>query len=345
MTPPALRRSAPISIPNGGQTGQVVGVPGENVLYVVGHTNGRVHIVKDGMATGMSLINPPLSVSGGAGGPEAGFLSIALHPEFAKNKLFYVFYTGNPGGRTVVDEYERLTDTTSMKKRNVYDRARANNGPFHNGGTIYFSPKDEKPFIYLSIGDHQQPGSSRAANGVAGRILKIDVAAGMAGVTSYGHGLRNPYRMSIDRGTGDMWIGDVGNGQGGAVKFKAGGSEGVTDFGWTGGEVPGGISGYQVAVPPSWWCRLPREEDRRALRAILLRYAQHRSSPVAHPAGWPARRWPRDARRSYCAWPDQLLRRRRRGRDLDVQHESERDLQDRSCQLIQPDSGLSFSPL
>ena len=212
---------------------------------MVGHTNGRVHIVKDGMATGMSLINPPLSVSGGAGGPEAGFLSIALHPEFAKNKLFYVFYTGNPGGRTVVDEYQRLTDTTSMKKRNVYDRARANNGPFHNGGTIYFSPKDEKPFIYLSIGDHQQPGSSRAANGVAGRILKIDVAAGMAGVTSYGHGLRNPYRMSIDRGTGDMWIGDVGNGQGGAVKFKAGGSEGVTDFGWTGGEVPGGISGYQ----------------------------------------------------------------------------------------------------
>jgi glucose/arabinose dehydrogenase len=242
---PALKRSAPISIPNGGQTGQVVGVPGENVLYVVGHTNGRVHVVKDGMATGMSLVNPPLSVSGGAGGPEAGFLSIALHPKFSENKLFYVFYTGNPGGRTVVDEYERTGEFTSTKKRNVYDRARANGGPFHNGGSIYFSPKDAKPFIYLSIGDHQSPGTASGANGVAGRVLKIDVELGMMGVTTAAHGLRNPYRMSIDRLTGDLWIGDVAQGQGGAVKFKAGTAENTPNFGWTGGEVPGGISGLQ----------------------------------------------------------------------------------------------------
>jgi hypothetical protein len=243
-TPPALRRGAPIAIPNSGQPGQVVGVPGENVLYVIGHTNGRVHVVMNGMATGMSLIDP-VSVSGGGNGPEAGNLSMALHPDFKNNQTFYVFYTGNPGGRTVIDEFKRTSPTSSMKVKTLYDQARVNSGPYHNGGSIYFSPKDSTPALYLSIGDHQQSGSAGAAEGRAGRILKIDVGSGMA--STHARGLRNPYRFSIDRLTGDFYIGEVAQGAGGAAYFLGAGMTG-RNFGWTGGEIQGGTSGMQSGM-------------------------------------------------------------------------------------------------
>ena len=243
--PPALRRGAPIAVAMpanaSGQAGQIVGVPGENVLYVIGHTNGRVHVVMNGMATGMSLIEP-VSVSGGGNGPEAGNLSMALHPNFKDNQLFYVFYTGNPGGRTVIDEFKRLTPTTSMKTKTLYNQARANGGPYHNGGSIYFNPKDASPSLYLSVGDHQSPATASAATGVSGRILKIDPMSGMA--STFARGLRNPYRMSIDRLTGDMYIGDVANGPGGSVFVARNGAMG-TNFGHPSGEIDGGVSGLQ----------------------------------------------------------------------------------------------------
>jgi glucose/arabinose dehydrogenase len=172
----------------------------------------------------MSLIEPPLSVSGGGNGPEAGFLSVAFHPQFAQNKLFYAFYTGNPGGKVTIDEFERLTPTTSKKTKTILDRPRVNPGPYHNGGSIYFSPKDAKPFIYLSLGDHQSPGGAASPMGLNGRILKIDPAVGMEGMTTAQYNIRNPYRMSIDRLTGDLWIGNVSGPPGGHVLFAAAGS-------------------------------------------------------------------------------------------------------------------------
>ena len=244
--PPALRRGAPIAIANSGQPGQVVGVPGENVLYVIGHTNGRVHVIMNGQSTGMSLIDP-VSVSGGGNGPEAGNLSMALHPDFKNNQTFYVFYTGTPGGRTVIDEFKRTSPTTSMKVKTLYNKPRNNNntGPYHNGGSIYFSPKDATPALYLSVGDHQQSGAAAAAEGVAGRILKIDVGDGSA--TTHARGLRNPYRFSIDRLTGDFYIGEVAQGAGGAAYFLGAGVTG-RNFGWTGGEIQGGTSGMQTGM-------------------------------------------------------------------------------------------------
>jgi hypothetical protein len=169
---------------------------------------------------------------------------MALHPSFANNQLFYLFYTASGGGAMTVDEFKRLTPTTSQKVRNIYSRARTGSGGFHNGGSIYFNPKDTRPILYHSVGNNS---SDEAGNptGFSGRILRHDLTNATPATSTYAYGLRNPYRMSIDRLTGDMWIGEVANGQGGAVFFNASGDDG-TDFGYRDNndmEIDPGISG------------------------------------------------------------------------------------------------------
>jgi hypothetical protein len=235
-TPPALRRGTTIT-GFAGQAGQVVGVPGENTLYVVGHRNGNMYVVVDGKVSGTFF---HVDISTGAGN-EQGLLSMALHPSFATNKLFYVFYTA-PNGNITIDEYERLTPTTCTKKGNLYNQPRLGGGAFHNGGSIYFNPKDASPLLYLAVGNHGSRGQSSMPNGGAGRILQFDLGTKASKTIAYG--LRNPYRMSIDRLTGDMWIGEVSDGPGGSVIFLGNGKSGV-NFGYGTGGTSGGISGQQ----------------------------------------------------------------------------------------------------
>jgi glucose/sorbosone dehydrogenase len=251
MTVPKLTKSPALSIPNGGQTGQVVGVPGENVMYVIGHKNGRVHIVMDGKTVlPMSLVEPPISVATG-GNNEQGLLSMALHPNFKTNQLFYLMYTAAGGGAIKVDEYKRMSATTSMMVRNVRSHNGSNN--FHNGGSIYFNPKDppDKAILYMATGNAQSGGNSQNITNPNGKILRFGAAdnTGIPAMGATGHtyasGLRNPYRMSIDRLTGDIWIGEVADGPGGSVLYIPYGKEMLTNFGYGNGGTSAGISGQQ----------------------------------------------------------------------------------------------------
>jgi glucose/arabinose dehydrogenase len=248
MTPPALKRGMMIG-GFSGQAGQVVAVPGEtNVMYVIGHTNGNLYTVMDGKVQPQPLLN--VSVAGNGNGPEQGFLSVAFHPQFATNHLLYVFYTASGGGDITVDEFERMSPTTAMFKQNIHKHKGSNQ--YHNGGTIYFSPKDDKPLLYHSVGNAQNEANSASPTSLNGKILRYDVgtkmgvpAMGATGFT-FAYGLRNPYRMSVDRLTGDVWIGDVGDGQGGSIFFIPQNKGSVTNFGYgNGNEVAGGISGFQ----------------------------------------------------------------------------------------------------
>jgi hypothetical protein len=82
------------------------------------------------------------------------------------------------------------------------------------------------------------------ANGGIGRVLEIDIATKMTRTIAYG--LRNPYRLSVDRLTGDIWIGEVSDGPGGSVLFVGQGKTG-TNFGYSAtGGTSGGISGQQA---------------------------------------------------------------------------------------------------
>jgi glucose/arabinose dehydrogenase len=225
-TIPALKRGPMINGFTGMMTaGQIIGVPGEaNTLYVIGHRDGNVFIVQDGKAAGTLT---KVDVANG-GNNEQGLLSIAFHPQFATNHLFYLYYTAAGAGDITIDEFERLTPTTAMKKRNIYSQPRAGGGMFHNGGFITFNPKDAMPYMYFSVGNNE---SNDAGNpdGVAGRVHRIDVES--KAHTTFAYGLRNPYRMSIDRLTGDMYIADVANGPGGTIIFNPFGKMG-TDYGY-----------------------------------------------------------------------------------------------------------------
>jgi hypothetical protein len=249
MMPPALKRGTPIT-GFAGQAGQVVGVPGEpNMMYVIGHANGNVYVVQDLKVLPAPLLN--VKVAGNGNGPEQGLLGIALHPQFATNHLMYIMYTAAGSGAITVDEFERMTPTTAMFKQNVHSHAGSN--MYHNGGSIYFSPKDPpgKALLYHSVGNAQSGGNSASPTSMNGKVLRYDVATKMgvpnmgATAMTYAYGLRNPYRMSVDRLTGDLWIGEVADGPGGAVFFLPFDAP-VKNFGYGGGgEIQGGISGFQ----------------------------------------------------------------------------------------------------
>jgi hypothetical protein len=179
--------------------------------------------------------NPP--------GREQGLLSIAFHPDFKNNQLFYLFYSAaSPKGQTTVDEFKRTGLTSSVKVRNVY--AAAHSHQFHNGGSIAFSPTDSADKLYISIGDNQAdggPSAAQASEGSFGRIKRIDLANGKA--TTWDRGLRNPYRFSFDRATGDLYIADVGDGGSKAEKlfFSASGKSG-SNWGWRGDDNRTGVT-------------------------------------------------------------------------------------------------------
>jgi glucose/arabinose dehydrogenase len=226
-SPPALKKGPAINGFGDMLTaGQMVGVPGEaDLLYVIGHRDGNVFVVQAGQVLEEPLVH--VNVANG-GNSEQGLLSMALHPNFATNHLFYLFYTAAGGGAMTIDEFERLTPTTAMLKQNIYSKPRDGGGAFHNGGSISFNPKDATPSLYFSVGNNE---GNNAGNpeGVAGRILKIDVTAKT--YATFAYGFRNPYRMSIDRLTGDMYIGDAANGSGGTIILHTFGKP-VTDYGY-----------------------------------------------------------------------------------------------------------------
>ena len=168
-------------------------------------------------------------------GGEQGLLGLAFHPKYATNGQFFVFYTTNRGGslRDVLARCQvsaadpNKADPTCTEVLSIPDFAGN-----HNGGMIEFGVKDS--YLYIGTGDGggggdpQRTGQDKSS--LLGKILRIDVdtktagkeygipssnpfASGGGAPEVYILGLRNPWRFSFDRMTGDLWIGDVGQGQ------------------------------------------------------------------------------------------------------------------------------------
>ena len=166
------------------------------------------------------------------GGNEEGLLGLAFHPDFADNGLFYLNYTASNPRRTVVSEL-RLDaadpgqgDAGSERVILHVPQPYSN----HNGGQIAFGPDG---FLYIALGDGGRggdpQGNGQNPRSLLGSILRIDVDAPapgqpyripadnpFAGNTQgyreeiFAYGLRNPWRFSFDRATGELWAGDVG---------------------------------------------------------------------------------------------------------------------------------------
>ena len=174
-----------------------------------------------------------------AGASEQGLLSMTFHPSYdgVTNRDFFVYYTRSSDGALTVARYR-----THASDPNAIDPAGGTllitpiGHPFfsnHNGGDLNFGPDG---FLYLTTGDGGSGGDpfENAQNPLAllGKLLRIDVNATIP-VTPVvvDIGLRNPFRWSFDKTTGDAWIGDVGQGSWEEISFKPAGSSGL-NFGW-----------------------------------------------------------------------------------------------------------------
>lgn len=202
---------------------------GTNRLFVV-EKEGRIRIIQNGQL----LATPFLSIEDRVedGGNEQGLLSVAFHPDYENNRRFFVFYTGRTPteGGLVIAEYQAMAgnpNLASTSERRIIEipHTLAEN---HNGGLLKFGPDG---FLYAATGDggsaNDPDENGQDINELLGKLLRFDVNGalpyaipsdnpfvGLAGRDEiYAYGLRNTWRYSFDRQTGQLWAGDVGQNQ------------------------------------------------------------------------------------------------------------------------------------
>lgn len=182
---------------------------------------------------------------------ERGLLGLAFHPDYARNGFFYINYT-DTSGTTHITRYSVSADDPNIADPASAQTLLIQSQPFpnHNGGWIGFGPDG---YLYISLGDGGAAGDPLGAgqmlNTWLGKILRIDVDArdgrpyavppdnpfvGQAGALPeiWAYGLRNAWRNSFDRLTGDFYIADVGQNQWEEVNFQPASSRGGENYGW-----------------------------------------------------------------------------------------------------------------
>jgi glucose/arabinose dehydrogenase len=220
-------------------------------LYVVEKT-GKVKILENGTTvrttpfldlTGQLDAGDPLDATG-----ERGLLSLAFHPKYATNNFVYAYYTTKSGNLTISRFTVNPVTKVAGSKLDLLSIPHPQGN--HNGGQLQFG---QDGFLYIGTGDGGG-GGDPDRNGqnkltLLGKLLRIDVdnrdpgleyaipndnpfkiAGGAREVWAFG--LRNPWRFSFDRSTGDLWIGDVGQGKFEEVNFTPKGSSAPRNYGW-----------------------------------------------------------------------------------------------------------------
>jgi glucose/arabinose dehydrogenase len=196
-----------------------------NRLYVV-EQPGVIRVIENGELVREPFLDIHDEVKSGG---EQGLLSMAFHPEYASNGLFYVDYTDLNGDTRVV-EYQAQSGADPVKRRELLfvEQPYAN----HNGGQLAFGPDGR---LYVGMGDGGSGGDpenrAQDLSQQLGKLLSTDVDQG-TGWRIEGYGLRNPWRFSFDRETGDLWIGDVGQSEWEEIDHTPRESPGIENYGW-----------------------------------------------------------------------------------------------------------------
>ncbi len=165
-------------------------------------------------------------------GGEQGLLGLAFDPEYATNRFVYVNYTDTNGDTRVV-RYK--TNGTRALPASARVLLLAIDQPYgnHNGGGLAFGPDGG---LYVGMGDGGAGGDpeNRAQNmqSLLGKMLRLDVSRPGSAPEIVALGLRNPWRYSFDRLTGDLYIGDVGQSAVEEIDFTPRGSAGLENYGW-----------------------------------------------------------------------------------------------------------------
>src|SRR3954469_24604235 len=200
------------------------GEPGN--LYVVEQA-GVIRVLTGGKIRATPFLDiRPLVLSGG----EQGLLSVAFDPKYATTHRFFVDYTDRNGDTRVVQYRSDGTKAiASSAKQLLFVKDFASN---HNGGQLQFGPDGR---LYWGNGDGGGGGDPQH-NGQSlarpfAKIMRLNVNVAKPRGTLVAYGLRNPWRFSFDRATGDLWIGDVGQDAYEEIDYLKRGA-GIANFGW-----------------------------------------------------------------------------------------------------------------
>lgn len=216
----------------------VTAAPGEpGRLYVV-EQPGRIRIVENGALVGAPFLDIREDVRSGG---EQGLLSVAFHPGYTHNGLFYVDYTDRQGDTRVV-EFRAAGDAPPVRTRELFFAEQPY--PNHNGGQLAFAP-DGRLLVGMGDGGKRGDPGDRAQDlgSPLGKLLAFDPDAAEPEPELLAYGLRNPWRFSFDRSTGDLWIADVGQDEWEEVNvLPAAQQAGLVNFGW---DVREGLERYE----------------------------------------------------------------------------------------------------
>ncbi|MGQ0673575.1 MAG: PQQ-dependent sugar dehydrogenase [Hyphomicrobium sp.] len=281
----------------GGPIVSAASAPGDpGFLYVVQKDTGEITRVNT--TTGATSTFLDLPESSFTSGGEQGVLGVAFHPDYATNGRFFVFLN-NTNADVEIREYQRSAEdplVADLSTESVVLTIPHPTFTNHNGGSIVFGPDG---YLYLSVGDgggaNDPNNNAQNTEVLLGKILRIDVDGddfpddagrnyaipadnpfvGTAGADEiWAYGLRNPWRMTFDSATGDMWIGDVGQRAREEIDFIPAGSAGGLNFGWrllegTRENFPGPTDGF---TPPVF--EYTRDEGRSVSGGYVYRGPQ-----------------------------------------------------------------------
>ena len=248
----------------GGQTFSspyyVTGHPGDPSKVLVVEGAGTIRLVKDGVTQDAPFLDISGDVCSSAEGcgEESGLFSMALAPDYATSGLFYVFYTQDSLDPSEahylrIEEFRRSgtdPDVAEPASRRIVLEIPHLEDPSHNGGQLQFGPDG---LLYISVGDGvccgDPNGHGQNTGTLLGKLLRINPGGTMPGEYSipadnpfagatpgadeiYSYGLRNPWRFSFGHLTGDLVIGDVGEGSWEEIDFMPSGTGPGANFGW-----------------------------------------------------------------------------------------------------------------
>jgi glucose/arabinose dehydrogenase len=206
----------------------VASTPAEpNRLYAVEQA-GRIVYLINGRVRGTFIDLRDRITSGG----EQGLLSVAFHPNYKRNHRFYVNYTDKQGNTRVVEFRSRNgRGLKSTARQLLFVRQPYAN---HNGGQLQF---DRHGLLYVGMGDGGSAGDpgNRAQNPRErlGKLLRTNPLKRGVRWQMIGLGLRNPWRFSFDRANGDLYIGDVGQGEWEEIDYRpAAATDRLANYGW-----------------------------------------------------------------------------------------------------------------